>query len=316
MDLLEQVYITTIADCGSITRAASILHISQPALSKFLNNVEQRLGCALFYRNRKMLRPTKYGELYLEKARQILHIAEEFHRELALLSIGTQRLELNIGIQSLRAPRLAPCLYSVFAEAFPTGHLQVLDGTRSELIEMLQSDSVDLILTNDVNLPEPWDRHPLRQDRLVLVSGNSQPPESFPVPGEQHPTVDVSKLGDRTFLMLTSQHSTYLLGKRILVSSGISPNLREGAAKHEATLNMVALGTELSFTLDSYLPMFRLLAPLNIYNILQEPNKVDYDMCCKPDRFPPSLKRQLQELLSTAVRREQEIVAANQLNHP
>ena len=308
MDLQEQLYITNIADCGSITRAAGVLHISQPALSKFLNNTEQRLGFPLFQRSSKTLRPTKFGELYLEKARQILRIGEAFQNELAMLVWGGQALHLRIGIQSLRAPRLAPCIFKTFSESFSNGQLQILDGPQRDLFEKMHSGCVDLILTNDVGIPEEWERFPLRQDHLVLVSGEKQPPEATARPGEKYPTVDMRTLGHRSFLMLTPENSTYMLGKRVLANAGIQPPQREGAARHEGTLNLIALGTELGFSFDSYLPMFHLLAPLRVYHILQEPNTVDYVMCCKPDRFPPLLKEQLRNTLRTAVAREQQLL--------
>lgn len=305
MDLQEQLYITTIADCGSITRAAAMLHISQPALSRFLTITEQRLGYPLFQRS-KTLVPTELGTLYLEKARQILRIGQDFRREAALLACGGQALNLQIGVQTLRAPRLAPCIYMAFSQAFPQGHLQILDGARTELIEKMNSGQLDLVLTNDVALPGQWERFPLRQDRLMLVSGLKNPPRPCASEGD-HTTVDLRTLKNRTFLMLTSNNSTYVMGKRVLAASGIQPAMREGAAKHEATLNMIAMGEELGFTFDSYLHLFHLLAPVRVYNILQEPNIIDYVMCCKPDRFPGLLKEQLRQMLSSAILREGQI---------
>lgn len=305
MDLQEQLYITTIADCGSITRAAAVLHISQPALSKFLNNTEQRLGCPLFRRG-KTLRPTEYGTLYLEKARQILRIGEEFRQEAAQLASGGGSLNLKVGVQSLRAPRLTPCIYMAFANAFPLGHLQIADGTRAELIEKMNAGQLDLLVTDDVWLPEQWERIPLGQDHLLLVSGAKSPPQSCGT-AEGFPIVDLRTLNDRTFRMLTAEHSSYLLGKRALAAAGIQPPIREGTAKHEATLNLIAMGTDLGFTFDSYLPLFHLMAPLRVYRILQEPNKVDYVMCCRPERFPGLVRDQLKNIFTSALTRANQI---------
>lgn len=140
----------------------------------------------------------------------------------------------------------------------------------------------------------------------MLVSGLKNPPRPCASEGD-HTTVDLRTLKNRTFLMLTSNNSTYVMGKRVLAASGIQPAMREGAAKHEATLNMIAMGEELGFTFDSYLHLFHLLAPVRVYNILQEPNIIDYVMCCKPDRFPGLLKEQLRQMLSSAILREGQI---------
>lgn len=312
MDLQEQSYMVAIADCGSITRAANTLHISQPALSKYLTNLEQRLGCKLFTRNNKVLQPTKYGALYLEKARQILHIGAEFQAALQQMTSESQQLKLTIGIQTLRSPRLAPCIYSAFEEAFPAGRLQVLDGQREELIDMFRENKLDLVLTNDVSFPEQYKRIPLRQDRLILVSGDKNPPQATLLPGDALPTVDMRKLEKRTFLLQSSQHSTYFLGKRVIAASGISPKIQEGIARHEGTLNMTAIGDALTFSLDSYLPMFRLVAPVHAYYILQDPGIISYDMFCLPNRFPEALLAQLREMLASALQKEHAILYPDQ----
>ena len=78
MNLKEQQYIVTLAGCGSMTQAAKKLNITQPALSSYLAGVENGLGYPLFERTGKALRPTYLGELYLEKARKILALGEEF----------------------------------------------------------------------------------------------------------------------------------------------------------------------------------------------------------------------------------------------
>ena len=74
MDIKEYRYIYEIARHGSISRAASELHISQPSLSVYLKNVEGRLGIALFDTSAGSARPTPAGEVYLEHARQIIGI--------------------------------------------------------------------------------------------------------------------------------------------------------------------------------------------------------------------------------------------------
>lgn len=302
MDLQEQLYITTIADCESITRAAGVLHISQPALSKFLNNTEQRLGFPLFRRG-KTLQPTEYGQLYLEKARQILLLGEEFRQEAAQLAGGGASLHLKVGIQSLRAPRLTPCIYMAFGEAFPMGKLQIVDDTQAVIIEQLRAGELDLVLSNDVGLPESWERVVLRQDHLLLVSGEQDPPRPCGVT-EGLPVVDLRTLGDRTFRMLTPKSSTYMLGRHLLAASGIRPVIKEGTARHEATLNMVAMSTDLGFTFDSYLPLLHLMAPLRTYRILQEPAAVNYVMCCRPGQFAAPMKERLGKMFVTAIARQ------------
>ena len=70
MDFREMLYITTVADCRSITAAARKLYISQPSLSHIVSKVEQDVGVKLFDRGTSPLTITYAGEKYVETARQ------------------------------------------------------------------------------------------------------------------------------------------------------------------------------------------------------------------------------------------------------
>jgi LysR family nitrogen assimilation transcriptional regulator len=75
---LEQLHaLVTIADAGSLTRAARQLHISQPPLSRKLQALEAELGLPLFERRADGMRPTAAGSALIDDARQILHAVAE-----------------------------------------------------------------------------------------------------------------------------------------------------------------------------------------------------------------------------------------------
>ena len=81
MNLKEQQYIVTLANYGNMTQAAKKLGVTQPALSSYLSSVENGLGFPLFERTGRRLIPTYLGEVYLEKARKILALGEEFQQQ-------------------------------------------------------------------------------------------------------------------------------------------------------------------------------------------------------------------------------------------
>jgi hypothetical protein len=62
-------------------RAAASLHISQPALSRSIQNLEKSLGHHLFERSSTGVVPTDLGRLYIERARDLLRLADELDRE-------------------------------------------------------------------------------------------------------------------------------------------------------------------------------------------------------------------------------------------
>ena len=73
MERSQLIYVVTVAECGSVTRAAEKLHLSQPSLSNQIIHLEQELGIALFARVRKRVHLTEAGEVFVRHAQRILN---------------------------------------------------------------------------------------------------------------------------------------------------------------------------------------------------------------------------------------------------
>ena len=78
MEHREMEYVIVIAQEKNLSKAAERLFISQPALSRFLTKLENELGTPLFERKNRQYLPTYAGELYLDTARQILRLQQQF----------------------------------------------------------------------------------------------------------------------------------------------------------------------------------------------------------------------------------------------
>lgn len=82
MELRQFTYVNQVPECGSFTKAAAKLFISQPALSNYISKVEEDLGVKLFDRSAMPLKLTYAGEQYLKRAKVILRQMEDMNREL------------------------------------------------------------------------------------------------------------------------------------------------------------------------------------------------------------------------------------------
>lgn len=317
MEFKEQEFIIKIAECQSISHAAQKLHISQPALSKFLNQVEADLEIRLFERTNRHFKITPAGRLYIEKAREILRCRDEFHSELEKMKQSSQNVHFTIGIQTLRSARLSPKIYSAFYRHFPNGSIQFIDRTGRELIQMLEERRVDLILCSQINLPSNLDIQVLRKDTLLLaaaenmvlpcIPGDSnmgcqvRPPKtslcgSASVDGLKegfYDIVDLQQVMDYNFLLLPAGTSMFTLINQILWRSKLSlPHFQE-INRQESSLHLASMGYGLAFTLDSYLPMFQLPKPVKCYRILQHMEPVNYVAASYPGQLPPELYKQM-----------------------
>lgn len=82
MDSAKFNYIRTIAECKSISKASQKLHISQPALTRYVNKLEDELGVKLLDRTTLPIKLTYAGEWYIKRVQQILDINSCMQKEL------------------------------------------------------------------------------------------------------------------------------------------------------------------------------------------------------------------------------------------
>jgi DNA-binding transcriptional LysR family regulator len=92
--LLQQVVI--LAEVRSYAKAAKILHLSQPALSRSIQQLESRIGQRLFDRLRRQIQLTEVGLLFVNRARDLLARGDDLEREVSLLN-GSRGGQLTIG---------------------------------------------------------------------------------------------------------------------------------------------------------------------------------------------------------------------------
>jgi DNA-binding transcriptional LysR family regulator len=96
MELRHLRYFVAVAEEQNVTRAAVRLHVSQPPLSRQIQNLEDELGIALFNRDANALRLTEAGRTFLTEARLILQRAERA-TQMAKDVAGGKRGEIHIG---------------------------------------------------------------------------------------------------------------------------------------------------------------------------------------------------------------------------
>ena len=168
MDLKEQEYILTIAKYQNITKAAEKLYVSQPTLSIFLKNLEEKLGMKLFqYIDKKMI-PTLVGELYIKKAKELIFIQKQFYHELSDLISGCTG-HIKIGMHVRKTLYFIPKLLTDFEKKHPNIEITLIEASSSELETLLLEGEVDFILTNKIiHLCDNIEIIPIYTDKLLI----------------------------------------------------------------------------------------------------------------------------------------------------
>jgi LysR family transcriptional regulator, nitrogen assimilation regulatory protein len=188
MDTHRLKYFQRIAEEGSITRAATVLGVAQPALSRQIRLLEEDLGITLFHRTRRGVQLTEEGERLRSSTAAPLR-----QLELAVQYAGSPlaRIErgLLLGMVPTAAGVLATPLLASLGAAFPNVHFHVAVAETDDLVQRMLKGAIDLAVLN----PVPDDRLFYRQlvlEDLVLVGG----PTSDLSPGSPVRFTDVAKL--------------------------------------------------------------------------------------------------------------------------
>ncbi|MET8584942.1 LysR family transcriptional regulator [Streptomyces collinus] len=148
--------IRTIAEAGSLTRAATLLGLAQPALSAQLRRIERALGGALFERGRHGVRTTALGELVLERARIVLPAVSELQQEAARFARARCEPE-RLRLGGTHGPLLG-ALVDRLAEAVPGATVTTrASWSERELAGLLAEGRLDFALAGTCGSAAPPD---------------------------------------------------------------------------------------------------------------------------------------------------------------
>lgn len=171
IDLHQLKCFLTVAREGQVTRAARVLNMAQPPLSRQLQLIEQELGVTLFDRTGHRLRLTDAGRLLSQKAESLLLQFDETIREVQERGEGMQGM-LSIG-SVFSCISLLPGRIEQFRKAFPQVTFRILEGDHYYLGEQLEVRNIELVVARlpfeAMASPQQYEVLPLPSDPFVAV---------------------------------------------------------------------------------------------------------------------------------------------------
>ncbi len=152
MNLNQLRHLIALAEHHSFSKAADVLCLTQPALSRSIQMLEQELDVKLIDRDSKRNTLTAYGALVAERAERILLEARELKRGVELLKEG-QLGALNVGFGPTPAAVLMQPFLTHMASRYPRMQLRIARGSVELLVQSLRNESVDVIAVDRRALP-------------------------------------------------------------------------------------------------------------------------------------------------------------------
>jgi LysR family nitrogen assimilation transcriptional regulator len=174
MDLRQLRYFVALATQQHYGKAAGVLHVTQPALSRQIRLLEEELGVQLFERHARGAAPTDEAHLLLERAVFLLRYAEQIKADL-LARQSAPRGPVAIGMSPGLAQQLTVMLTQAVLQQLPDVRLRFIEGFAPSLQDMLAQGQVDIAL-----LVDPFDRSnlvssPLLDEQICLIGLPADP---------------------------------------------------------------------------------------------------------------------------------------------
>jgi DNA-binding transcriptional LysR family regulator len=206
MDLRQLHAVVLVADTGSVTRAAGILRLVQPAVTRQIRSLERELGVVLFDRSPAGMRLTEAGAILVERARRALTELERARAELVPEGDSIVGL-VSVGLLDSLSDAIAQPLVSAMAREYPGIRLRLLTGYSGHLQEWLDAGVVEVATLYDVTTATSLHVRHLLDEQLWAVA----PPKIWPDPKQP---VSFAELARHRVIMPAPPH-----GLRTLIDS-------------------------------------------------------------------------------------------------
>jgi LysR family transcriptional regulator, benzoate and cis,cis-muconate-responsive activator of ben and cat genes len=136
-------YFVAVAETENVSRAALKLHVSQPALSRQIRDLEDEIGFGLLERTAKSVRLTEAGRSFLNDARALLQHADEAVKKARAVA-SAEPSELHIGYSPTPFAEILPKTLRAFQRAMPNVHVRLHDWSNNAIHDGLREGRLQL----------------------------------------------------------------------------------------------------------------------------------------------------------------------------
>jgi DNA-binding transcriptional LysR family regulator len=212
VDIKQLRALLAVAETGSVTKAAAVLHIVQPAVSRQLKLLEEDVGTALFARGRYGMELTDAGEIFVAHARRALAELDRARSEMQ--PAGGVSGTVTVGLLPSTCDLLASELVSNVARDFPAVRLRISMGYTGHLQNWLEAGEADAALLYDPKPSPVLQVRPLVEEKLWIVG---QPGAGF----QADTPVDLAHVANLPMILPNAPHGIRTLVEQACATLGI-----------------------------------------------------------------------------------------------
>jgi DNA-binding transcriptional LysR family regulator len=237
LDLDQLRTFVAIAESGSFTRAADVVHKTQSAVSMQMRRLEERIGKAIFIRDGRMSKLSEDGERLLGYARRMVRLSDE---TIAAFDATELTGSVRLGTPDDYADRFLPEILARFARSNPRVEVSVFCEPSLTLMEMARTADIDLAI---VTACGEMETEVLRQEPLLWVTSSAhriEEEEVLPLALSKPPCIwrtagleSLAAIGRKYRVLYTSGNSTAIsaavlagLAVTVVAESALRPGMR------------------------------------------------------------------------------------------
>jgi len=225
-----------VAHTGSFSNAASMLNITQPAVSIQIGELENSLGTILLHRKQRKLQITDTGAVVLKYAQQIFTLSDELISTLAQIN-GLKSGNLILGASTTPGEYVLPILVGEFRNMHPGITVEISVSNTEDIIQQMSEYKIDLAMVGDWTNDSIDDLEFVKYttDEIILITS----PEKASRLGPQITLTDVNTEG----LIIREQGSaTRSIAEECFLRLGIEPRINMTVGSNQAVKQATASG--------------------------------------------------------------------------
>jgi DNA-binding transcriptional LysR family regulator len=237
----------------NISRAAELLHLSQPSLSEAISRLESSVGRPIFTRVKNHLTLTTDGKQFYEKAIRVLKAKQKLDEDMQSITEGLAG-RIRLGISSTYSGILLPPVLPVFRSLYPEVEINVTTQTSAILETLLTDNLIDLAVIVSDRVVDCITTKLLFYEEILLAIPPDDPIINMAIPGKDsdYPFMPVEVLQGRSFILspksmrLRDSAAAFFRNERIEYQVTIE------TASIETANRLAALGAGIAFLPASF----------------------------------------------------------------
>lgn len=203
----------TLVEVKNFTKAAQLLHISQPSVSVHIKNLETEFNTELLIRSPKLIKITPSGEILYERAKQILSMYEQTQKDILDYQEDIKG-KLVIGASFTIGEYILPSILLALHSKFPNLELEVFIGNTEEIVQSVRLLNADIGLIEGQTNEKELQVEAFMEDELFIIGSSENELAS-------KDSVSIADLQNQTWFMREEGSGTREYLKHVLRSNGL-----------------------------------------------------------------------------------------------